>query len=117
MNKKISANEFRESLDRHASDLKANPWLAQSIIASETEGGAKVKRKWTTSVVLALVMILTLGTVAYGVTSLWRAVGWQGEVISTGEQEIDIMPEENVPAYNRMLNYMDTVSENEIARA
>ena len=34
MNKKISANEFRESLDRHASYLKANPWLAQGIIAS-----------------------------------------------------------------------------------
>ena len=96
MNKKISANELRESLDRHASYLKANPWLAQGIIASEMKGETKVKRKWTKSLVLALAMILTLGTVAYGVTSLYRTVNWKGEtnadaqdpVIVEGDPEI-----------------------------
>ena len=117
MNKKISANEFRESLDRHASDLKANPWLAQGIIASEMKGETKVKRKWTTSVIIALLMILALGTVAYGVTSLWRTVSWQGEVINTVEQEIVKMPEENVQTYNRMQNYINDLPENEIALA
>ena len=106
MNKKISANEFRESLDRHASDLKANPWLAQSIIASETEGGAKVKRKWTTSVVLALAMILTLGTVAYGVTSWYRAVSWKGEEQDAGEMSYIEMPEEKVTLTNKMIEYV-----------
>ena len=77
MNKKISADEFRESLDRYASDLKANLLLAQSIIASEAEGEGKMKRKWIKSLVLALAMILTLGTVAYGVTSMFRIVNWQ----------------------------------------
>ncbi len=117
MNKKISANEFRESLDRHVSYLKANPWLAQSIIASEMKGETKVKRKLTTSVIIALLMILTLGTVAYGVTSLWRTVSWQGEETNIGEMTIEVMPEENVPLYNKMLDYMDSVEDNEIARA
>ena len=117
MNKKISANEFRESLDRHASDLKANPWLAQGIIASEMKGETKVKRKWTTSVIIALLMILALGTVAYGVTSLWRTVSWQGEVINTVEQEIEIMPEENLPMYNKLLDYIFSLPEEEMAEA
>ena len=42
MNEKISANEFRQSLDRHLSHMKADPWLAQRIIASE-RGETKVK--------------------------------------------------------------------------
>ncbi|MBQ6288262.1 MAG: hypothetical protein IJK71_03340 [Clostridia bacterium] len=79
MNKKISAEEFRGALDRHASDLKANLLLAQGIIASEAEGEGKVKRTWRKSLVLALAMILTLGTVAYGVTSIYRTVNWKGE--------------------------------------
>ena len=88
MNKKISANEFRESLDRHASYLKANPWLAQGIIASEMKGETKVKRKWTKSLVLALAMILTLGTVAYGVTSLYRTVNWKGETDASAQDPV-----------------------------
>ncbi len=88
MNKKISADEFRESLDRHASDLKANLLLAQSIIASEAEGEGKMKRKWIKSLVLALAMILTLGTVAYGVTSLYRTVNWKGETEASVQEPV-----------------------------
>lgn len=88
MNKKISADEFRESLDRYASDLKANLLLAQSIIASEAEGEGKMKRKWIKSLVLALATILTLGTVAYGVTSLYRTVNWKGETEASVQEPV-----------------------------
>ena len=88
MNKKISAEEFRESLDRHASDLKANLLLAQSIIASEAEEKGTMKRKWTKSLVLALALILTLGTVAYGVTSLYRTVNWKGETEASAQEPV-----------------------------
>ena len=88
MNKKISADEFRESLDRYASDLKANLLLAQSIIASEAEEKGTMKRKWTKSLVLALALILTLGTVAYGVTSLYRTVNWKGETEASAQEPV-----------------------------
>ena len=117
MNKKISANEFRESLDRHASCLKANPWLAQGIIASEMKGETKVKRKLTTSVIIALLMILTLGTAAYGVTSLYRSVNWQGEEKDAGESTYLSMPEENVPLYDKMMDLIDNMPEDETVGA
>ena len=122
MNKKISANEFRESLDRHASCLKANPWLAQGIIASEMKGETKVKRKWTTSVVIALLMILTLGTVAYGVTSLCRSVNWQGEVTRTIEAEVTPEPsaeerKEIEAQWSRMQDFIDKLPEDEFVLA
>ena len=96
MNKKISAEEFREALDRHASDLKANLLLAQGIIASETEGDGIMKRKWIKTLVLALAMILTLGTVAYGVTSMYRTVTWKGETEENGREPVIIEGDENV---------------------
>ena len=117
MNKKISANEFRETLDSHASDLKANPWLAQSIIASETKGETKVKRKWTTSLVIALLIILTLGTVAYGVSHMWRTVNWQGEVTNTDEHIMIEIPEESREQFDKLTEYMNSVPDNEMVGA
>ena len=117
MNKKISANEFRETLDSLASDLKANPWLAQGIIASEMKGEPRMKRKWTTSLVIALLIILTLGTAAYGVSTLWRTVNWQGEVVGTGEQKYITMPEEKEELYNKVRAYTDSVPEEEMGAA
>jgi len=118
MNKKISADEFRESLDRYASDLKANLLLAQSIIASEAEGEGKMKRKWIKSLVLALAMILTLGTVAYGVTSMFRIVNWQGEVTSTvAPEEPQGVSENEEPLIGSLLRYKDTVPDDEMVRA
>ena len=66
MNDKINANEFRESLDRHLSDMKADPWLAQRIIASE-RGEGKVKKKLSVSVILVVSLLLVLTTAALAV--------------------------------------------------
>lgn len=83
MSEKISANEFRESLDRHLSHMKADPWLAQRIIASE-RGETKVKKKLSVSVIIAL-LLLVLTTVALAVTGLYRVINWQGDVTRTTE--------------------------------
>ncbi len=117
MNKKITANEFRETLDCHASDLKANPWLAQSIIASEMKGGTKVQRKWTTSLVIALLIILTLATVAYGVSTMFRVVNWDGEVTKKEIPESVITREEDNPLYGKLWRFMEKVPDNQMARA
>ena len=84
MNEKISAEAFRVSLDRSLSGLKADPRLAQSIIASE-KGERKMKKKWSVSLLCALAVLLGLATVAYAVSGLYRAVTWQGEISRTVE--------------------------------
>ena len=81
MNEKISANEFRQSLDRHLSHMKADPWLAQRIIASE-RGETKVKKKLSVSMIVAS-LLLVLTTVALAVTGLYRVINWQGDVTRT----------------------------------
>ena len=81
MNEKISANEFRQSLDRHLSHMKADPRLAQRIIASE-RGETKVKKKLSVSMIVAS-LLLVLTTVALAVTGLYRVINWQGDVTRT----------------------------------
>ncbi len=61
MNEKISADEFRAALDRHLSNLKADPYLAQCIMANE-EGEKTVIKKISASMVLAIVLICVLVT-------------------------------------------------------
>ncbi len=63
MNDKINTNEFRESLDRHLSDMKADPFLAQRIIASEKEE-RPVKKKFSFAVVLAVAVLVIGAAVA-----------------------------------------------------
>lgn len=82
MNDRISANEFHDSLDRHLSDMKADPWLAQRIIASE-KGEIKMKKKRYASLILAVALLLALTTVAFAVTRLYRVINWQGDVTRT----------------------------------
>ena len=96
MNEKISADEFRAALDRHLSNLKADPWLAQRIIEHE-EGEEPMMRKISASMVLAIVLICVLVTGAlaaalggWGMIDFWgRHSGYipenAGEMISKEE--------------------------------
>ncbi len=82
MRDKISANEFRESLDRHLSDMKADPWLAQRIIASE-KSEIIMKKKRYVGLIAAVTLLLALTTAAFAVTRLYRVINWQGDVTRT----------------------------------
>ena len=82
MSEKIRPDEFRESMDRCLSGVKADPFLAGRVIASK-EGEPRMKRKLSVSLVFALVALLALGTVAYSATILFRSVNFDGEVVST----------------------------------
>ena len=82
MNEKISADEFRDALDRHLSDLKADPYLAQRIMANE-EGEKTVIKKISVSMVLAIVLICILITGALAATlSSWGIIDFFGRYYS-----------------------------------
>ena len=57
MNEKIRPDEFRESMDRCLSGVKADPFLAGRVLASK-EGEPAMKRKLSVSLVFALVVVL-----------------------------------------------------------
>ena len=62
MNKKISSDEFHDSIDRQLSGLKPDPWLAQHIMASAKEEEPVKKFTVRTALIVALIVIATLTT-------------------------------------------------------
>ena len=62
MNKKISSNEFHDSIERQLSGLKPDPWLAQRIMASEKEEEPVKKFTVSTALIVVLIVIATLTT-------------------------------------------------------
>ena len=67
MNQKITRTEFKESMDRRLSAMKAEPWLAQRIIAAE--GGEKpVAKKLSASMILVIALIVITATGALAAT-------------------------------------------------
>ena len=73
MSQKITRTEFRESMDRRLSAIKAEPWLAQRIIAAE--GGEKpVAKKLSTSMILAIALIVIMATGALAALGSWGII-------------------------------------------
>ena len=107
MNEKISANEFRESLDRHLSDMKADPWLAQRIIDS-VKGEEQMKKKPAISLALVLVMLFGITAVAFAANEVYKmiTIDQNGEIVE--KQDVEIQPghaaeQEPVPAEDEAL--------------
>ena len=78
MNQKITRTEFRESMDRRLSAMKAEPWLAQRIIAAE--GGEKpMAKKLSVSMILVIALIAVLATGALAATlGAWGIIDFAG---------------------------------------
>ena len=78
MNQKITRTEFKESMDRRLSAMKAEPWLAQRIIAAE--GGEKpVAKKLSASMILVIALIVITATGALAATlGAWGIIDFAG---------------------------------------
>ena len=78
MNQKITRTEFKESMDRRLSAMKAEPWLAQRIIAAE--GGEKpVAKKLSASMILVIALIVITATGALAATlNAWGIIDFAG---------------------------------------
>ena len=72
MNKKISSDEFHNSIDRQLSGLNPDPWLAQHIMASAKEEEPVKKFAVSTALIVVLIVIATL-TTALAASAL---LGW-----------------------------------------
>ena len=111
MNDKISADEFRKSLDHHLSGLKADPWLAQRIIASE-KGEEPMKKKSALSLALVLIMLFSVTAAAFAATEVYKiiTINQKGEVVV--EPDTAILPEPTqTPASAAEVNAASKVEE------
>ena len=112
MNKKITADDFHNAIERQLSDLKPDPWLAQRIIASDKEE-AKVKKIPRAIIIIAVLIVLAMATAL--AAGLGGRVNWLGEVqettvasatpIPTAEPQTTTDPDEIDPAFYELLDY------------
>ena len=84
MNKKITAAEFHDAVERELSGLKPDLFLAKHVIAAD-KGEAGMKRKLSVGLIFAIALMLVLVTAACAVTGLYRGVTWDGKIKATKE--------------------------------
>ena len=93
MNKKITAAELYDSVERQLSGLKPDPCLARHVIAAG-RGENGMKKKLSAGLVFAIVLVLVLATAACAVTGLYRVVTWNGEIKATKEPYPEQQPDD-----------------------
>ena len=69
MREDLSREKMHKAIDSTLSGLNGDPWLFQRVSARAAEGETKVKKKLSTGLVLAIIMIL-IAAVALAVTLL-----------------------------------------------
>ncbi len=112
MNKKISADDFHDAIERQLSGLEPDPWLAQRIIASDKEE-VKVKKISHATVIIVAIIVLAMATAL--AAGLGGRVNWLGEVqettmvsatpMPTAEPQTTTDPDEIDPAFYELLDY------------
>ena len=80
---------FRQAVDRTLSGLEGNPYLFQRVAAHAEKGANHMKHHFPKGVLIALIVLLCMGTAALAAGGLLGGtVNWLG----------DIIPDENVPS-------------------
>ena len=112
MNKKISADDFHDAIERQLSGLEPDLWLAQRIIASDKEE-VKVKKISHATVIIVAIIVLAMATAL--AAGLGGRVNWLGEVqettvvsatpMPTAEPQTSTDPDEIDPAFYELLDY------------
>ena len=93
MNRKISDNEFRESLDRRLSPLRPDPWMAQKVHSrARQKEGEPVKKRLSVGTVLVLVILLLSVSAGIATVSGWDVVRFLYGGRNIPMPEVDVFP-------------------------
>ena len=93
MNRKISDNEFRESLDRRLSPLQPDPWMAQKVRnRARQKEGEPVKKRLSVGTVLVLVILLLSVSAGIATVSGWDVVRFLYGGRNIPMPEVDVFP-------------------------
>ena len=94
MNRKISDNEFRESLDRRLSPLQPDPWMAQKIRnRAQQKEGEPMKKRLSVGTVLVLVILLLSVSVGIATVSGWDVMQFlYGTRTAQRIPEVEVFP-------------------------
>lgn len=116
MNKRITTEQLRGSLERQLSGLKPDPLLARRVMAS---GGERIsaRRPRLLRPVLVLAVLMALTGAAYAVTALYRVVNWQGGITRTVAPPQTAVTDGTRDAGEALASFISEIPDNETAFA
>lgn len=81
MNEPQDKVKFRQAIDHALSGLEGDPFLAQRVSAHAEKGERKMKFRLTKGFVVALIVVLCMGTAAVAGGLYGGSVNWNGDVV------------------------------------
>lgn len=81
MTEQPNKEKFKQAIDHTLSGLTGDPFLYQRVAANTEKGAKHVKYHIPKGVVIALIVILCMGTVAVAAGVYGGTINWEGEVV------------------------------------
>lgn len=94
MNKQQDKARIRQAINNTLHGMKGDPFLAQRVFANAEKGERKVKYAIPKGLVIALIVVLCMGTVAVAAGVYGGAMSWSGEVFS--DEAADAIADRNM---------------------
>lgn len=84
--------KFRRSIDHTLSGLTGDPFLCQRVMAHARKGESKMRARWVKGVVVALIVVLCMGTAAVAGGIYGGSISWKGDVVYDEQPEVYAAP-------------------------
>lgn len=83
---------FRQRIDHALSGLTGDSFLYQRVMAHARKGESKMRARWTKGYVVALIVVLCMGTAAVAGGIYGGSISWQGDVVYDEQPEVHAAP-------------------------
>lgn len=88
MNDQTERTQFQQAIDNTLSGLKGDPFLYQRVMANAEKGERKMKHAIPKGLVIALIVLLCMGTVAVAASVYGGTTNWNGDIFYDEQPEI-----------------------------
>lgn len=84
--------KFRQSIDHTLSGLTGDPFLYQRVMAHARKGESKMRAGWAKGFVVALIVVLCMGTAAVAGGIYGGSISWNGDVVYDEQPDVYAAP-------------------------
>lgn len=92
MNDQQNKAKFRQSIDHTLSGLTGDPFLCQRVMAHARKGESKMRACWIKGFVVALIVVLCMGTAAVASGLYGGSISWKGDVVYDEQPNVYAAP-------------------------
>lgn len=92
MNDQRDKAKFRQRIDHTLSGLTGDPFLCQRVMAHARKGESKMRARWAKDFVVALIVMLCMGTAAVASGIYGGSISWKGDVVYDEQPDVYAAP-------------------------